>query len=211
MSPSIKLYMFPMSCSIASHALLKDSGLKFEAIKANVLDPAYRAEYLKNVNPKGQVPTLVIDNEIVTEAPAVLTAIAQLAPEKFYAGRPENTVRFLEWMNFLSGTLHTKNFTGLFRPAALTTDSAGEEGIRAKSKENVLANFELIEQKLKGVHALEDHLTGVDTYLVYFVLAAKKFGIWDEQRFPKYQKLFENIMQIPSFKATFKEHSKPVA
>ena len=55
MAPSIKLYSAPGSCSDASQLLLEDSGLQFEAIIANIRDPAARAEYVKNVNPKGQV------------------------------------------------------------------------------------------------------------------------------------------------------------
>lgn len=55
MAPQIKLYFAPGACSMASQFILEDSGLHYEAIKINTRDPAAKAEYVKNVNPKGQV------------------------------------------------------------------------------------------------------------------------------------------------------------
>jgi glutathione S-transferase len=109
MAPQIKLYYSPGACSMAAHLLLEDSGLAYESIPILRDDVAGKAEYTKNVNPKGQVPALWIDGEIITEAPAIITAISQLVPDKHYTGKtPLQIVRFYEWLNYLSGTIHGK-------------------------------------------------------------------------------------------------------
>lgn len=204
MAPQIKLYFAPGACSMASHLILEDSGLQFEAIQVQ-RDPESMAEYRKNVNPKGQVPALAIDGEIITEAPAILTAISQLVPEKHYTGKtPLETVRFYEWMNYLSGTIHGKAFGGLFRPSNSSDEASAEAGIKAKAQANVLAGFKNIEEKLAALggpkYALGDSLTGVDAYLIVFIFWAKKFS-FDLSPFPHYTKLFEGVSQLPAFKA----------
>jgi len=189
---------------MAAQLLLDDSGLAYEAVKVNIRDPQSKADYLK-VNPKGQVPALSVDGEIITEAPAIITAISQLVPNKHYTGKtPMETVRFYEWMNFLSGTIHGKAFGGLFRPSAFSDDSSAEAGIKAKAQSNALAGFATVEEKLAALggpkHALGDSLTGVDAYLVVFITWAKKFGM-DLTPFPNYTKLYDGISQTPAYKS----------
>jgi glutathione S-transferase len=92
----------------------------------------------------------------------------------------------------------------VFRPSALTDDPAAEDGIKAKGKANVLTGFKVIEEKLAALggpkFALGDSLTGVDAYLVTFILWAKRFAL-DLSPFPNYQKLFESISESQAFKA----------
>lgn len=206
---------------MASQLMLEDSGLQYEAIAVNTRDPQAKAEYAKTVNPKGQVrgsfhelrcsnltdsqqvPALFVDGEIITEAPAILTAISQLAPEKHYTGKtPLETVRFYEWINYLSGAVHGKAFTSLFVPSYFSDDPAAEAGIKSKATANVLAHFASIEEKLAALggptHALGDSLTGVDAYLVIFIRWAKSFGM-DLSPFPNYIKLFESLTQTPAY------------
>lgn len=190
---------------MASQLLLEDSGLAYEAIKVNTRDPEAKAEYVKKVNPKGQVPALVVDGEIITEAPAIITAISQLALKKHYTGKtPLDNVRFYEWMNYLSGTFHGKSFTPIFKPSAYTDDASAEASIKAKAQANVLASFKNVEEKLATLggpkHALGDSLTGVDAYLVTFILWAKQFQM-DLSPFPNYMKLFEGISQTSAFES----------
>ncbi|PIA96350.1 Glutathione S-transferase GST-6.0 [Cercospora beticola] len=205
MSLTIKLYYWPGACSMASQILLADSGLAYEAIKINLQDPPARAEYMRTLNPKGQIPTLVIDGEIITEGPAVITAISQLVPEKCYTGStPMENVRFYEWMNFLSGTVLTKSFGGLFKPSWYSDDPSAAEGIIAKSKVNISAGFQLIEDRLEKLsdptHALGHSLTGVDAYLAVFITWANRFQI-DISKYPNYRKLFDSISRTAAFKA----------
>ncbi|KAJ5675989.1 hypothetical protein N7462_008886 [Penicillium macrosclerotiorum] len=81
--PSVKLYYFPGACSLAPQILLHEAGisfdLKYEETKA--LSPE-----LLQLNPKARLPVLSIDNGVITENIAVMTAISNAAPSKKLMG-----------------------------------------------------------------------------------------------------------------------------
>ncbi|KAF2168419.1 hypothetical protein M409DRAFT_21169 [Zasmidium cellare ATCC 36951] len=211
MAPTIKLYYFPMACSLAPHLILEDSGLTYESVKLNFRDPAAKEEYTKTVNLKGQVPALSIDGEVITEIPAILTAISQLAPEKKYTGdSPKDVVRFYEWIGYLGSAVHAKAFGAVFAPYKVTDDSSAQEGVKAKGKENSRAALAFIEKNLAGIKtkfALGDHLTGVDAYLAVFVNWAKFHETWDEKAYPSYNALFGRITELDSYKRVLQHNA----
>jgi glutathione S-transferase len=110
--PQTKLYFAPGTCSLAPHILLREAGVEFEAIANSVtLKTVTFAEGFELLNPKMRVPVLVLDGVVITELPAIVTAIAQLVPNMRLMGKGQlETVRVYEWMNWLSGTLHGQAF-----------------------------------------------------------------------------------------------------
>jgi glutathione S-transferase len=117
----MKLYYFSGACSLASNISLREAGLKFELVKvdrrtrraADGLD-------FNEVNPKGYVPALTLDNgEVLTENLAVLQYIADRNPAAGLAP-PAGTMeryRLVEWLAFISSEIH-KSFSPLFRDDA---------------------------------------------------------------------------------------------
>ena len=190
---------------MACQLLLEDCGLKYHSYEINLYDTAAVAEYRQNVNPKGKVPALIVDNEVITEAPAIVTAIAQLNPQKGYTGdTPLQNVRFYEWINFLSGTLHTRSVMGILNPAGFTEDASGAEAIRTRARSNLLHELALVDEQLagSGSFALGDHLTGVDAYLALFTLWNRFFNLnIDMDAFPNYKAVVENVTKTAGFKA----------
>ena len=80
----MKLYYSPGACSLSPHIALLEAGLPFDLVKVDL-----RAKKLENgddylqVNPKGQVPALALDNgEVVTEGPVIVQMIADKAADK---------------------------------------------------------------------------------------------------------------------------------
>ncbi len=117
----MKLYFSPGACPLASHIALVEAGLDFtlEAVDLRAKTTAGGANFLA-INPKGYVPALELkDGTVLTEGPAILQFIADLAPDRVLA--PANGTleryRLIEWLNFISAELH-KNFGPLFRPHA---------------------------------------------------------------------------------------------
>jgi glutathione S-transferase len=117
----MKLYYFTGACSLASNISLREAGLPFELVKVDrrTRKAADGLDY-NEVNPKGYVPALTLDNgEVLTENVAVLQYIAdrnpaaKLAPA---AGTMER-YRLVEWLAFISSEIH-KSFSPLFREDA---------------------------------------------------------------------------------------------
>ena len=74
----MKLYYSPGACSLSPHIVLRESGLKFDPVLANLKTHqlADSTDYY-TINPKGYVPLLELDNgQRLTEGPAIVQYIA---------------------------------------------------------------------------------------------------------------------------------------
>ncbi len=125
----MKLYYSPGACSFASHAVLRELGLPFEAIRVDLVKKTTKdGTDFSTINSKGYVPALALDDGVLlTEGTAILQYLADLAPAAGLAP-PSGTMdryRLQEWLAFLNSELH-KSFSPLFNPAATpeTKDAA---------------------------------------------------------------------------------------
>jgi glutathione S-transferase len=204
--PHIKFYFAPGACSLAPHILLKEIGAQFEAISNEVtVTGATFTEDFPRINPKMRVPVISLDEETITEVPAVTTVIAQLAPGMHLMGRtPLDTVRVYEWMSWLGGTLHGQGFGGLIRPGRLTDDPAAFDGINAKAVKNIKDCYNLIEEMLVGMYAVGGAFTAVDAYLFVIYRWGNGAGFKMREEYPKYTALVSNLVQRPAVIAALK-------
>ncbi|KAL2867808.1 glutathione S-transferase family protein [Aspergillus lucknowensis] len=202
--PDIKFFFAPGACSVAPHVLLHEAGLPYEPIQYNyaATEIQFPADYTA-LNPKRRVPVLVVDGEVITELPAVSTMISQLAPEKQFFGKtPLETVRVYEWLNYLSGTVHTGTYGQMIRPWRWTTDAdpKAHERVKDKARERLVENFAIIEDKLQGVYAVGDGLTAVDPFLYILYRWAKTRSGIDLSPYPKYTALVGALEKRESVK-----------
>ena len=194
---AIKLWYSPGACSLASHILLKETRVDFETVMLDVHKGL--SEEFRTINPKLRIPVLSIDRQVITESPAILTAISQLSPEKYLMGKTNlEIVRAYEWLNWLSGTLHGQAFGGLFRAHRFSDDPSTYESIRAKSRKTVKECFDMIEQDLTSVHAVGDSFTAVDAFLYVFYRWGASLGMGMREKYPKFTKLVVELVQRQS-------------
>ena len=117
----MKLFYKPGACSLSPHIVLREAGLSFELVKTNTrAGTTADGGNFRAINPKGYVPTLQLDDgRVLTEGPAIVQYLADLAPEKGLApawGTFERA-QLQEWLNYLSTELH-KGISPLFNPKA---------------------------------------------------------------------------------------------
>jgi len=148
----MKLYYAPGACSLSPHIALLEAGLPYELVKVDL-----RAKKLENgddylqVNPKGQVPALALDNgELVTEGPVIVQMIADKAASKNLAPARDSAERYKlqEWLTYINGELH-KNIGPLFNPT-LSDDA------KAVFKDRAMGKFKYVDGQLAG----KDYLMG---------------------------------------------------
>jgi glutathione S-transferase len=171
--PQLKLYYSPKACSLASHIALEESGLPYEAVSVDIrAGENVGANYLK-INPSGAVPALVAGNTVITESPAILTYIADLAPETTLIPRPGTRARAKahEWMNWISSSVHV-TYRSIFRPQTY----AGEDphaiaAVREHAKEKLGRILVEVEARLgDSLYTLGSEFSVVDAYLFVFYL-----------------------------------------
>lgn len=117
----MKLYVSPGACSLAPHIVLLATGLPFvtERVSLRTKQTA-GGEDFRAVNPKGQVPALVLeDGRILTENQVILQYLADQAPASGLAPAFGSFERYqlMEWLSWISAELH-KRFSPLFTPGA---------------------------------------------------------------------------------------------
>ena len=78
----LTLHFAPNTCALASLIALEESGLAFEVRKVDFASAEQRSPAYLAINPKGRVPALATDRGVLTETPAILAYVAQIAPEK---------------------------------------------------------------------------------------------------------------------------------
>jgi len=119
----MKLYYSPGACSQAPHILLHEIGLSHDAAKVDLRSKMVEdgRSYLQ-VNPKGSVPALELNNgEVLTENAIVLQYLGDRAGSDVLPPVGDfRRYRVLEMVNFITTELH-KSFAPLFKP------NAGEE------------------------------------------------------------------------------------
>ena len=170
----MKLYYAPGACSLSPHIVLLEAGLPFDLVKVDL--GAKKLEngddYLR-VNPKGQVPALVLDSgEIVTEGPVIVQMIADKVPAKHLAPARDSAERYKlqEWLNFITAELH-KSIGPLFS-SALSDDA------KAFFKNRATGKFRFIDGKLAGHdYLMGKQFTVADGYLFVMLQWCKFVGI----------------------------------
>lgn len=190
----MKLYYLAGACSTASMIALIEAGQKFEAF---AVDRATKhtedGKDFNQVNPKGYVPALVLDNgELLTENVAVLAYIASLDPSAGLGPAPGATsyYRLLEWLAYVSSEVH-KNFSPLFRP-----DQHGS--VHATFKENLAKRLDYIERHLSNAPFLMgENFTVVDAYLYVVLSWRDRVGV-DISAFPRLIAFYERVRARPS-------------
>src|SRR5215218_5886186 len=76
-----KLYYAPGTCARASHIALEEAGAAYAAERLDFKNSQQTTPQYLAINPKGRVPALVTDRGVLTENPAILTFVAQSAPQ----------------------------------------------------------------------------------------------------------------------------------
>ena len=196
----VKLYFSPGACSLSPHIVLRESGLPFELEQVNLQSKKLKSggDFLE-VNPKGQVPVLKLDNgETLTEGPVIVQYIADQKPESGLAPKSGTMQRYhlQEWLNFITSELH-KSFTPLFRP------NTPEEYAKI-SKENLAGKFNVLDKALgKNQYLMGDKFTVPDAY-AFTVVGWSKYKDIDLSRWPNLKGYMDRVGARPKVQEAMK-------
>ncbi|UNI18459.1 Glutathione transferase [Purpureocillium takamizusanense] len=207
--PQLTLYRANGACSLIPHAVLEELGIKFNTVLLNrnpdgfdAADGSFtNAQYRNDVHHMGYVPALKVDGDIITEMPAVLTLISGLAPERGLSGDGlVQRAKVLEWLAWLSGSLHGMGYGMYFRPARFTDDKDLHETVRERGKSIIEASFARIDKLLQGKpFAVGERETLVDYNLVIFWYWARGVGL-SLSNFPHYAAVIKRMEAKDSIK-----------
>lgn len=189
----MKLYYAPGACSLSPHIVLREAGLSFELEQVDNKEKRTKSgQDFWDINPKGQVPVLELDEGgRLTEGPVVVQYIADKKPGSGLApacGSPER-YRVQEWLNFTTSELH-KTFGPIFRPTT-------PEEFKKISKENLGKRFDWLDKQLAGrQYLMGDKFTIADAYLFTVLRWSPRIDV-DLARWPNLKAYVDRVAARP--------------
>jgi glutathione S-transferase len=200
---TIALYYSPGSCSFAPHVVLREIGLTFELRKFSTADRSnYSPDYLA-VNPKGRIPTLLIDGFRLTENPAILAYLGRRYPEAdlYPSTATEDEARCLEWLAWSSNTVHVA-FAQILRSERFVPSEDGYPPVQASGHVNFQRCLAEIEAHLtRSPFAVGSRFTVVDPFWLVFYRWGIRQGYEIKRLYPAYTRYAEVLSQRPSVMA----------
>lgn len=196
----MKLYFAPNTCSLSPHIVLEELGLPYELIRVdNKTKQTSDGRDFRDINPKGYVAALELDNgEILTEGAVIVQYLADLKPAAGLApphGSWER-VRMQEWLNFITSEIHA-GVAPLFNAAL-------PDAVRSIFIDKLHHRVTLVESALQQ----KDYLLGAafsvaDAYL-YTVLGWFSFFDIDLRQWPAIAAYHARIASRPTVRAAVK-------
>lgn len=163
------LFYSPGACSLASHIALEETGKPYRAVETLLASKAHLTPEYLAINPRGKVPALVVEGEVITENTAILTYIGLKNPELgLLPSSPLAQARCISQMAWFSNTPHIHQ-RAKFRPYYFSDDEAHHPGIRAKAEATYWKHMQEIDALLAGRRWLMgDGYTVADPYALVF-------------------------------------------
>ncbi|HWA75195.1 MAG TPA: glutathione S-transferase N-terminal domain-containing protein [Polyangiaceae bacterium] len=197
----LKLYYSPAAVSLVSHIALEETGLEYQRQEIALRDGEHLREAYRRIHPLSRLPALEIaDGTVLTETPALLWYLADLAPErKLMPSESLERARANEWLSLFASALHV-TFITFFRPSRYTDDSAAQTALKSDGKGRFMELLSHVEARLPDSgFLLGERYTLCDANAAIFFMWARHFGL-PVERLPRYARLFEAVTARPAVK-----------
>jgi glutathione S-transferase len=187
----------PVACSMVPYILLTEAKAEFETMVINLGKAEHLSEKYLALNPKGKVPTLLIDGQALTENIAIQVWIAQQFPS--FELMPKEPLKFaqaLSVMSWCSSAIHPK-LTQQARPERYCDLPESAESVQNLGSHSMLELFAIADNMLEGRQHFFDHFTCVDAYFYWCFKRGSMFK-GDTLIFKNCQRHLQLMEQRPS-------------
>jgi glutathione S-transferase len=128
---SMTLYFAPGACSFVPHCLLQASGATFEPQMVKLHKGEQNQAAYQSINPRGQVPVLVDDGQVVTQIVAICLYLDEKFPlAGFFPKAGMARAKVVETLMWMNNTVHP-TFTHVFMPQKFSAHAEVQADIKA--------------------------------------------------------------------------------
>jgi glutathione S-transferase len=190
----MKLFFAPNTVAVASLIVLEEVGADYEPVRLDFKATEQQSASYLALNPKGRVPSLVTDQGILTETPAILNFLAArfgLTPLD-----PWTAAQVDEWNAYLCSTVHVAH-AHLRRGHRWSDDPTVIDAMKLKVPQNMGDAFAYLEERFVGPFVFGGTFTTSDAYTFTIARWLKGDGV-EIARFPKIAAHFARMEARPS-------------
>ena len=180
--PEIKLFELGPTRSARARWALLEAELPFESIGNAV--SIIGSDELRAVHPLGKLPAMLIDGRPLFESAAILTAVADLAPEKHLVAPPGTWSRNLhyQWLSFIQSEMEAfLQSTEVNSIDFIIPESEHVPDIKPQNARFFRKGAAVLNQVL-GQHnyLVDERFSVTDIYAAYAVNWGQEQGLMDE-------------------------------
>ncbi|MGN2246488.1 glutathione S-transferase family protein [Frateuria sp. GZRR35] len=195
------LYYAPGTASMVVHLALLETGAPHELKRVDLDAKAqHEPDYLR-LNPRGVVPTLVVDGKPLSESAALLMLLAERHPDSPLAppsGTPERAAWY-QWIVYLSNTLMSA-YRFWFYPHELDDTPA----VRAALQRRIEGAWDLLDAHLAahGPYLLGERFSGADLLLTMLMRWSRNMPR-PATEWPALKQLADRVRARPSWQRLY--------
>jgi glutathione S-transferase len=198
------LYYAPGTASMVVHLALLEIGAEHRLEKVDFSQEAQRSpEYLR-INPRGQVPTLLIDGKPYFESAALLMILAERHPEAGLAPPPGSELRadWYQWIAFFASSLAPAYRQWFYPPDLGSTEHlpAVADALRRRIEDA----WSFVEAQLaaRGPYVLGAAFSGVDLLALMYMRWSRNMPR-PATEWPALRRLADLMRARPSWKRLY--------
>lgn len=193
---------------MAVEALLAVLGAEHELVSADRDADGRPPAFLAKLNPRAEVPTLVLpDGSVMTESAAIMIHLADIHPEAGLApaiASPERA-QYLRWMLYLATTLYMSDLR-LYHPQRYTARAGETDGIREKAESALAEEVAILAGALGGKpFLLGARMTAVDLYAAMLLSWVPDMAT-TFARHPNLASLYDSVTREPAVAAVWRRN-----
>lgn len=197
--PKLTLFFAPGACSRVPLIALEEIGVPFDTRLVTFTKGEHRSREYLALNPKGKVPTLMIDGQPLTENVAILSYLAWAYPGATllpFGRDPLSDMQILSQLAWCAAGLHPI-VTRLRIPQFFCDTADGRERVWQMAADAMAFNFALIEARLAESPWMLGDWSILDAYVnwVWFRVTGAGF---DATAYPRYGEHAARIAERPS-------------
>ena len=164
---SLKLYFSPGACSFVPHSLLQVTGASFEPIMVKLHKGEQNGDEYKAINPRGQVPVLIDNGQVITQILAIILYLDQKFPAcQFLPTEPVARAKEIETLAWMNNTIHP-TFTHIFMPHKFSDQADVQANLKVFNTQiykGLLSELEALVQSSTSPWLFSDNIGPVDAY-----------------------------------------------
>lgn len=192
------LYYKPGSCSMAIHVVLNELAVPFNAVKQ---DDLKEPEFLK-LNPRGQVPLLLVDNVPVKEGAAILLYLLDTHQSSLMPKSGLERAKALEWLMWCNASLHPA-CGKMFWLNKLTLDKATKDEL----SKSIIAQVQSLWDEAEARLTSSQYLAGESVSVADILMAVIANWGLPVTLGPNVKRVLKDVIARPAYKAALEaEH-----